>query len=113
MDSRARRVGRNEALFRQINEELETRSRELAGISDRQLHLVCECGDLLCKARVAVPVAEYEEIRADPTLFFVKLGHDIPDVEEVVATRSSGYAVVRKRAAEAVQIAAATDPRSQ
>jgi hypothetical protein len=110
-DGRARRVGRNEAVFREINEQVESLNRGLADISDNRMHIVCECGDLLCVERLVVAVPTYEEIRSDPTLFFVKPGHDKPDVESVV-DHADAYHVVRKHPGAAQQVAEETDPRS-
>jgi hypothetical protein len=110
MDERDRRVGRNEALFRQVNEEIETLERSIAAISDDMVHIVCECGDLRCNERVAVPVRTYEQVRADPPLFFVLPGHVAPSAESVVATEP-GYQIVRKRDGGPAQAAQAADPR--
>jgi hypothetical protein len=111
MDERTRRVGLNEAVFREVNEQVESLNRSLAGISDNQMHIVCECGDLVCVERLVVPLPKYEEIRSDSALFFIKPGHDRPDVEDVVEQRGT-YDVVRKHPGEAQQLAAETDPRS-
>jgi hypothetical protein len=110
MDERARRIGQNEALFRQVNEEIETLERGLAGIGDRTLHIVCECGNLGCSDRVVVPIPTYEKVRSDSSLFFVIPGHEIPSVEDVVE-ESQQYDVVRKRAGDPRRLAEKTDPR--
>jgi hypothetical protein len=111
MTERTRRVGLNEAVFREINEQVEGLNRNLADISDNKMHIVCECGDLVCVERLVVPLPKYDEIRSDSALFFVKPGHDKPDVEDVVE-QTDAYEVVRKRPGEAEQIAEETDPRS-
>ena len=54
---------------------------------------------------------EYEEIRASPVHFPVKVGHDYPEFERVVAV-SDGYAVVEKIGA-AAEVAKTLDPRSR
>jgi hypothetical protein len=110
-DARARRVGKNEAVFREINERVDAINRGLADISDNRMHIICECGDLLCVDRLVVPVQRYEEIRSDPALFFVERGHDKPAFEEVVE-ETDGYDVVRKRPGEPQRVAEETDPRS-
>jgi hypothetical protein len=110
MDERSRRVGRNEALFRQINEELETLERGLAEIADQTVHVVCECGDPRCQERMPVPLAKYEKTRADGSLFLVVPGHEIPSTEDVVE-RTERFTVVRKRDGGPRQIAEATNPR--
>jgi hypothetical protein len=111
MDERDRRIARNEALFRQVNEEIETLERSVAAISDEAVHIVCECGDLLCNERMAVPVRTYEQFRADPSLFFVLPGHEAASAECLVAVKP-GYHVVRKRNGGPREIVEASDPRA-
>jgi len=110
MDERGRRVGRNEAVFREVNEQIESLNRGLAAISDNTMHIVCECGDLRCATQLVVPVGDYERIRAEPALFFVIPGHERPDVEDTVE-ETEGYHVVRKHEGEPARIARETDPR--
>src|SRR5882762_4109983 len=104
MGDRERRIGRNEALFREVNEHVESLNRGRAEVSDRQMHIVCECGDLACADGLTVPIGKYEEVRSDPTLFFVKPGHEAADIEGVVE-RTEQFDVVRKRAGDAERIA--------
>jgi hypothetical protein len=111
MDERIRRVGLNEAVFREINEQVESLNRSLADISDNQMHVVCECANRECVERLVVPLPKYEEIRSDSALFCIKPGHATPDVEDVVE-QADGYDVVRKHPGEAQQLAAETDPRA-
>ena len=111
MGAREDRFARNEALFRSVNE----RVRELvtsAGArgADPTASFVCECGNADCTATVELTVSEYEQVRSNPTHFFIVPGHEIPEVEEVVE-RHDRYDVVRKHSTEA-QIAIETDPRS-
>jgi hypothetical protein len=110
MDERKRRVGRNEALFRQVNEELETLER-LTRTTGQTLGIVCECGDLRCRERIEVAVAAYERVRGESNLFLVIPGHEIPSSEEVVQS-TDRYNVVRKREGEPARLAETTDPRS-
>ena len=110
MDERAHRVGRNEAVFRKVNEQIESLNRAMAAISDETMHIVCECGDLACSEQVSVDISTYERIRADAACFFVRPGHDDASVEHVVE-RTPGYDVVRKDPGEAQEMAEALDPR--
>lgn len=110
-DGRARQVGQNEAVFREINEQVDAINRGLAEITDNRMHIVCECGDLLCVERLVVPVPKYEEIRSDPALFFIVPGHDKPAYEDVVE-QTGGFDVVRKRPGAPARVAEETDPRS-
>lgn len=103
------RLALNEASFRDVNDRLR---RDLARLASEpeQLDLVCECSRLDCRETVSVTPAEYESVRADPTQFLVCLGHETPDVEDVVR-RAQTHAVVRKHP-DTHPIARETDPRS-
>lgn len=94
-DARARRIADNESRFRDINERLEADLRRLPS-DDGPVEFVCECGHLECTAGVSLTVAEYEQVRQDPTTFAMVPGHDIEDVEDVVFANER-YAVARKK----------------
>lgn len=110
MADRARRLAHNEALFREVNEQIESLNRGLAEISDHQMHIVCECSDLRCSEQLVVSIPDYERVRTDAELFFVVPSHERREVERVVE-EANGFNVVRKVDAEAAQIARETDPR--
>lgn len=113
MDEEGRRakIAANEAVFRHVNERIEGLHRSLlAGDADSEMAVVCECGDLACAQQVTVDVRSYEEVRSDATLFIIAPGHDIQDVEEIVASRD-GYDVVCKNRGLGRSVAEATDPR--
>jgi hypothetical protein len=105
MDARTERVGKNEAVFREVNERINDVTREDVA------EYLCECGNATCTETIHMTVAEYEAVRADPTHFAVLPGHEIPDVEDVVA-RNERFLVVRKKAGAAAALAAELDPRS-
>jgi hypothetical protein len=110
MDERARKMGMNEALFREVNERIEELADTL-GLRGELLELVCECGDASCTQHIRMIAQEYESIRKDPTLFAIFPGHEQPDVEDVVANHD-GYDVVRKHAGGPAELAKSTDPRT-
>jgi hypothetical protein len=110
MTPRERRVGLNETLFREINERLEELNKTFSEFTDK-MELVCECGVRTCIDRFPMDVAEYERLRADPTTFAVKQGHEVPDVEDVIEEHDH-YLVVRKKPGEPTAVAVAEDPRS-
>jgi len=109
VDERARRIGRNEAILRQVNEQVEGLNETFAALTDKMV-IVCECGDENCVEQIEIARAEYESLRADPVLFAVRPGHEEADVEDVVARRE-GYHVVAKRPGAPAQIAEKTDFR--
>jgi hypothetical protein len=107
-DERERRIGLNEALFRQVNEAVS----DISGDSEApDFEIVCECGDLGCSERIHITNAAYTAVRSESHQFALVPGHEIPDVEEVVADEG-GYYVVRKTAPEARELAERTDPNS-
>jgi hypothetical protein len=109
VDSRQQRVAKNEVLFRRVNERIEEVNEALAG--DSASDFLCECGDDDCTAPVSLTLAEYEEVRRDPTHFLIAHGHEVVDVEKVIL-ETDRYAVVKKFAGEAERIAVENDPRS-
>ena len=109
MEERERRIGRNEALFREVNERIEQISEALQ-VGPEELRILCECGDESCVEQVEVSLPEYERVRSRSTLFFVRPGHEHADVEEVVE-KQEAYHVVRKREGPAAAQARELDPR--
>jgi hypothetical protein len=110
MSSREERIGLNEAVFREVNERIESLA-ETFDLKTHSLDLICECGDAACVERITMTTAEYEEIRSEAHQFAVHPGHEYPDVETVVA-KQKGYDVVRKHTGVPKQVAEQTDPRS-
>lgn len=110
MDERGRRIAENEALFRDLNEEVGAVAHAFsAGGETRTFDFLCECGDSSCAHRVPITLAAYEELRGHPLRFAVLPGHEIGDVERVVETHV-GYTVVEKTG-ETAEIARERDPR--
>ena len=109
MDERAARVGKNEALFRTVNERIEKLNESFATITDT-FEIICECGDSGCVTQISIASDAYERVRTDATLFIVAPGHENSEVEDIVETQS-GYHVVRKHAGVPARIAEETDPR--
>ncbi len=105
---RQERIARNQALFREVNERLESLNRtmsELIPISD----FICECANPECFERIGLTIPEYEALRAEPTHFAVRHGHVFAEAERIVE-RKNGYSVVEKFE-EAGSYAIETDPR--
>ena len=103
----ARRRALNEAVFRDVNELIKKAS---ANRHREQLEIVCECFTMGCSVPLQLSVAEYEEARADATVFIVAPGHVDPDIEVVVQDHGR-YMLVQKIGSAAEQ-ARETDPRA-
>ena len=109
-DDRDRRIGLNEAAFREANERIEGMNLALSQLSEK-IMIVCECGNAECVEQIEISLGEYEEIRSDPTYFAVVQGHEDPSVDTVVAEHDE-YSVVRKDDPDANEVVERTDPRS-
>ena len=93
--NRSERLAQNESRFRELNEEIERLER---GWPQKEIDFVCECADETCAKVMTMTLAEYAEVRADPTKFAALRGHQNPDIERVVESRDR-YVVVRKHTA--------------
>jgi hypothetical protein len=105
MASREERLAENEILFRRVNERIV----ELTDTWGGELDLVCECANAGCTSRMKLMLHEYEQLRLSPRRFAVLPGHEVEDIEKVVA-RSDRYLVVEKHADTHEQVESA-DPR--
>jgi hypothetical protein len=110
MDERARRIGENEAVYRAVNEKIQTLNESFGTLAE-SMTIVCECGNLSCAEQIRVDPGTYERVRADPTQFVVVPGHELEDVEQVIE-QNDAYAIVRKRPGTPEQVARETDLRS-
>lgn len=106
MVDREERLALNEALFREMNERVESGVVATGGEGEPFV-VVCECGNIECLERMRLTPAEYDAAHAHPAQFVVVDGHVASEVEDVVA-RNERYVVVRKRG-RAGEIAAELD----
>jgi hypothetical protein len=109
-EEQARRVGLNESIFRQVNEQIESLNRDFGG-GARTMTAICECADGDCAERLEITVAAYETVRADPRRYVIVPGHELPEFESVIE-RTERYEVVQKREGAPAALARETDPRS-
>jgi hypothetical protein len=95
MSDHLERVAKNEELFRAVNRRIEDVNEAFSIVSSRFV-VLCECGDAACTDTLSIERADYERARSDPTYFVVLPGHELAEVERVVA-RGDGYLIVKKR----------------
>ena len=100
------KAARNQSLWREVNERVASVA-EAAG----EMELLCECADIECTQTITISAGEYENIRNNSRRFPIALGHEFPDIEDVVE-ENERYAVVEKTG-KAAEIAARLDPRSR
>jgi len=118
LDARRVRAAKNQSLLREVNERIEhleagqTRRSVFEEMRlGKEIDLACECMDETCTERVTMTVGEYEELRSDSNMFFVRPGQDVREVE-VILREESNYVVVRKIGAGAL-VAEKLDPRKR
>ena len=68
---------RAEDVFRNANESVAAKARELDFGLDRPLPFLCECSDTRCFAHIMLTIEEYEEARSDPQRYLTISGHDV------------------------------------
>jgi hypothetical protein len=100
----ATKMARNQALWREVNERIEAVAQ-----TSGDVEFLCECARMDCMATMNLSIAEYERIRSSPLRFPIALGHNFPEVEDVVE-ETDRYTVVEKRG-EAAQVVSELDPR--
>ena len=92
------RAARNEALFREVNENI-ARLEERHGQTHAAPVYVCECANADCADQLAIDPATYQRVRQHARLFFVRPGHEDPQIEHVVQRREDYFVVEKKGAA--------------
>jgi hypothetical protein len=103
------RRARTEALFRDVNERI---AESAERFDAERTEFVCECSDPDCTHRVSASLAEYENVRADPTTFLLAPGHEESDIEQVVRDRGR-YRIVDKVQSVVRRIVIRLDPRTR
>ena len=102
-----RRLASNEAVFREVNEGIQR--GQWPGEQSEPVRFRCECARLGCNLLIELTLSAYEDIRAHPRRFMMIDGHQVPELERVVA-RLEGLVVVEKLD-KAGEVAEAEDPR--
>ena len=91
------RAARNEALFREVNENI-ARMEARHGTTTANSVFLCECARADCTQQVTVGSDVYARVRQRPRQFLVLPGHDDPQLEQVVE-RHRDYLIVEKTGA--------------
>ena len=89
------RAGRNEGLFREVNENIARLDKRLSEDGSDSLPLICECALTDCMAKIEISTAEYARVRRHPNWFIVVPGHEQHSVEQAVE-QHGGYSIVEK-----------------
>jgi hypothetical protein len=94
-DGREERAGRNETLFREVNEQVAQLYEEQEGGTEL-LQFVCECSLPDCHEHISLTRSDYERVRAQPRRFAVRPEHVSNEIERVVAEVGEGWVMVEK-----------------
>jgi hypothetical protein len=73
-----------ERTFRDANREIVDVATELS--AGGRVPFLCECSDPSCHAIIRMPWTEFEALHRHGNLFVVAPGHELPEVERLVAT---------------------------
>lgn len=109
MDVREKRLGLNEAVFREVNERITGLAKLFKWGEPEPLDLVCECRNATCTQRIEITRAEYKALRTEETHFALYPGHADPEIERVISSHK-GYEVVAKQG-DAAEVARHLPPR--
>jgi hypothetical protein len=110
VDPRGKRIGENEALFREVNERLRELGEGFSLVSE-EAEFICECGDSSCAERVHMSLADYEDVRSDPKRFIIAKGHEQLEYEKILS-ETDQYVIVEKLPGGPAGAAIREDPRS-
>ena len=107
----AERVGKNEALFREVNERIRELNQAFVASDTGELtDFVCECSLEGCREYVRLTLDEYESVRAEPARFVVAPGHVWSPDHERDVERHQRFWVVQK-VGLAAEVAEDQNPR--
>jgi hypothetical protein len=93
------RAAQNQMLFRSRNEQM-IELGEAVGGPPVELDFVCECADEGCMDRIRLSALQFLAVESDKNQFIVVRGHEMPEVEDVIAEREN-FLIVSARGAGA------------
>ena len=86
-----RRIARHQAARRTVNNALAAGRGDL---DTEQMPFLCECGVLGCNTLIEISGRDYRDLRDHPRRFAVRAGHDVTEVDRVIARYPTGTVVV-------------------
>lgn len=96
-DLRAEKIARNDAVFRDANDEIAVAAADHGLQDGRPVPFVCECSDPRCVTIIPLTLAEYRRVRSNPRWFAHATGHEaaLPGVVRTVEAHDR-YTLVEK-----------------
>ena len=101
-DARIRRLAANEAIARQVNEQVE-QVAERSRRDGEPLEILCECSLSECTQRLHVPLADYAGVRKHDARFMLVDDHIVEEIEKRVG--AVGDATVVEKLGESREVA--------
>jgi hypothetical protein len=87
-------VGKNEALFRAVNDRIRDVSDDLE--PSLTIEFICECSRQDCTSPIPLTLAEYAHVRSESTWFAVVPGHLWEEDKEHVVARHESHWLLEK-----------------
>jgi len=95
-DAAAARAARNDAIFRDANEHIESSAASIGALDGDPLPFLCECADVSCTEIVRLTPAEYTSVRRQPTRFAIARGHEGDESWARVVQQHERFEIVEK-----------------
>src|SRR6266540_6878247 len=93
------RAAQSQMMFRSVNDRIKELADQRVS-PGQELDFACECADDRCVEKIPLSALQFLAIESDENQFIVLRGHDVPEVEDVIAERD-GFLIVSKRGAGA------------
>ena len=96
-DQTAEKIARNNAMFRDANDKIETKAARHGFDRDQPLPFICECSDRRCVEIILLSAQEYSRVRSNPRWFAHAPDHE-EELDGAVAPveRHERYVLVEK-----------------
>ena len=102
-------IAKTEALFRNVNEEINGAAERFDSETGE---FICECGDPRCTDHIRLPLESYDRVRKHPARFVVRPGHVKGAIERIVR-RERNHSVIEKVDSVASRIVKRLNPRTE
>jgi hypothetical protein len=90
---------RNEQLVRQKNTNVKNGIKKYfhnnKKVKTAPVAFICECSALDCQKHIRISIDDYEKIHGRDDHFVIFKGHELPDIEKIVADKP-GFSIVEK-----------------
>ena len=104
----AKRVARNEARFRALNQQTRAAVTALSERPPENCTIMCECAMLDCEQMITMSVADYQRVREVSNHFIVRPDHVIVSAERAIEYHEDWWMV--EKIGAGARVAAELDP---